>query len=170
MVCIWAGDGIVVKGQAYGISSIRVDGNDALAIYNAVRNARQIAINEQRPILIEAMTYRVSHHSTSDDSTKYRSTDEIEHWKTMHSPVTRFLKWLERKGWWSDSEEAKLHVEAKKEVKQAIDEAEREEMPPLGDMFTDVYDELPSNLMEQEISLRETIQRHPNDFPKNMPI
>ncbi|KAK1406888.1 hypothetical protein QVD17_38497 [Tagetes erecta] len=163
-------DGIVVKGQAYGISSIRVDGNDALAIYDAVRNARQIAINEQRPILIEAMTYRVSHHSTSDDSTKYRSTDEIEHWKTTHSPVTRFQKWLERKGWWSDSEEAKLHVEAKKEVKQAIDEAEREEMPQLGDMFTDVYDVLPSNLMEQETSLRETIQRHPMDFPKNMPI
>nr|GFB44256.1 thiamin diphosphate-binding fold (THDP-binding) superfamily protein [Tanacetum cinerariifolium] len=75
-------DGVVVKGQAYGISSIRVDGNDTLAMYDVVRSAREIAINEQRPILIEAMTYRVSHHSTSDDSTKYRSADEIEYWKT----------------------------------------------------------------------------------------
>lgn len=65
------------------------------------------------------MTYRVSHHSTSDDSTKYRSIDEIEHWKTTHSPVTRFQKWLEGKGWWSDNEEAKLHVEAKKEVNRS---------------------------------------------------
>lgn len=53
MVSIYAGDGVVVKGQAYGISSIRVDGNDALAVYNVVRSARETAIKEQRPILIE---------------------------------------------------------------------------------------------------------------------
>ncbi|KAI3820410.1 hypothetical protein L1987_07957 [Smallanthus sonchifolius] len=163
-------DGIVVKGQGYGIPSIRVDGNDALAVYNVVRSARQIAISEQRPILIEAMTYRVSHHSTSDDSTKYRSVDEIEHWKTVHSPITRLRKWVERKGWWGNKEESKLHFEATKQVKQAIDEAEKEEKPPLRDMFTDVYYELPSNLMEQETMLRETIQRHPKDFPKDMPL
>ncbi|PWA85251.1 dehydrogenase, E1 component, Thiamine diphosphate-binding fold protein [Artemisia annua] len=163
-------DGIVVKGQAYGISSIRVDGNDALAIYDVVRSAREIAINEQRPILIEAMTYRVSHHSTSDDSTKYRSTDEIEYWKTIHSPITRFRKWVERKGWWSDKEESELHLDVKKQVKHAMDEAEKQEKPPLRDMFTDVYEDLPSNLVEQETSLRETIQRHPQDFPKDIPL
>lgn len=48
-----AGDGIVVKGRAYGIRSIRVDGNDALAVYNAIRQAREMAITEQRPILVE---------------------------------------------------------------------------------------------------------------------
>ncbi|XP_076937156.1 2-oxoisovalerate dehydrogenase subunit alpha 1, mitochondrial-like [Bidens hawaiensis] len=163
-------DGIVVKGQGYGIPSIRVDGNDALAVYHVVRSAREIAIREQRPILIEAMTYRVSHHSTSDDSTKYRSVDEIEHWKTTHSPITRLRKWAETKGWWSDTEELELHVEAKKQVKDAIDEAEKKEMPPLRDMFTDVYDELPSTLVEQETVLRETIQRHPQDFPKDIPM
>ena len=47
------GDGIVVKGQAYGIRSIRVDGNDALAVYSAVRSAREMAVTEQRPVLIE---------------------------------------------------------------------------------------------------------------------
>ncbi|KAJ0920717.1 putative 3-methyl-2-oxobutanoate dehydrogenase (2-methylpropanoyl-transferring) [Helianthus annuus] len=163
-------DGIVVKGQAYGIPSIRVDGNDALAVYNVVRSAREMAINEQRPILIEAMTYRVSHHSTSDDSTKYRSVEEIEHWKTLHSPITRLRKWIGRNGWWSNKDESKLHGEATKQVKVAIDEAEKKEMPPLRDMFTDVYDELPLNLMEQETMLRETIQKHPKDFPNNMPL
>ncbi|GJV80356.1 dehydrogenase, E1 component, thiamine diphosphate-binding fold protein [Tanacetum coccineum] len=143
-------DGVVVKGQAYGISSIRVDGNDTLAMYDVVRSAREIAINEQRPILIEAMTYRVSHHSTSDDSTKYRSTDEIEYWKTIHSPITRFRKWVERKGWWSDKEESGLHYHVKKQVKHAMDEAEKQEKPPLREMFTDVYEDLPSNLTEQE--------------------
>ncbi|PWA49997.1 dehydrogenase, E1 component, Thiamine diphosphate-binding fold protein [Artemisia annua] len=55
------GDGIVVKGQAYGIQSIRVDGNDVLAVYNAVRSAREIAIKEQRPILIEVYIYQFNH-------------------------------------------------------------------------------------------------------------
>ncbi|XP_021978142.1 2-oxoisovalerate dehydrogenase subunit alpha 2, mitochondrial [Helianthus annuus] len=163
-------DGVVVKGQAYGIPSIRVDGNDALAVYNVVRSARETAINEQRPILIEAMTYRVSHHSTSDDSTKYRSKDVIEYWNTVHSPITRLRNWVERKGWWSDKEESELRIHTMKQVKHAIDEAEKEEMPLLRDMFTDVYDDLPSNLMEQETLVRETIQRHPKDFPKDMPL
>lgn len=51
-----------------------------------------------------------------------------------------------------------------------MDEAEKEEKPPLRDMFTDVYKDLPSNLMEQEALLRETIQRHPQDFPKDIPL
>ncbi|KAJ0748531.1 putative 3-methyl-2-oxobutanoate dehydrogenase (2-methylpropanoyl-transferring) [Helianthus annuus] len=118
----------------------------------------------------KAMTYRVSHHSTSDDSTKYRSVEEIEHWKTLHSPITRLRKWIGRNGWWSNKDESKLHGEATKQVKVAIDEAEKKEMPPLRDMFTDVYDELPLNLMEQETMLRETIQKHPKDFPNNMPL
>ncbi|KAG0464573.1 hypothetical protein HPP92_018737 [Vanilla planifolia] len=72
-------DGAVIRGQAYGIRSIRVDGNDALAVYSAVYAAREMAVSETRPILVEALTYRVGHHSTSDDSTKYRPIDEIEH-------------------------------------------------------------------------------------------
>ncbi|GAB4844112.1 hypothetical protein Ancab_037419 [Ancistrocladus abbreviatus] len=80
-------DGVVVKGPAYGIRSIRVDGNDALAIYNVVQVAREMAVCERRPILIEALTYRLGHHSTSDDSTKYRPLDEIEHWKMARNPI-----------------------------------------------------------------------------------
>lgn len=64
-------DGIVIRGQAYGVRSIRVDGNDALAVFNAVHVARKMAINESRPVLIEALTYRAGHHSTSDDSSKF---------------------------------------------------------------------------------------------------
>ncbi|KAI8003323.1 hypothetical protein LOK49_LG08G01461 [Camellia lanceoleosa] len=103
-------DGVVVKGQAYGIPSIRVDGNDALAVYCATRAAREMAINEQKPILLEAITYRVGHHSTSDDSTKYRPADEIEHWKTARNPIARFRKWVNRNGWWSDEGESKLRT------------------------------------------------------------
>ena len=73
----YRGDGIAVRGPAYGMSTIRVDGNDVLAVYNATQAARQLAAGENRPVLIEAMTYRIGHHSTSDDSSAYRSVDEV---------------------------------------------------------------------------------------------
>ncbi|KAA8546487.1 hypothetical protein F0562_002774 [Nyssa sinensis] len=163
-------DGIVARGQAYGIRSIRVDGNDALAVYSAIRAARAMAISEQRPILVEALTYRVGHHSTSDDSTKYRPVDEIERWKTAQNPLARYRKWVEGNGWWSDKDESELRNNVRKQLLHAIQVAERTEKPPFADLFTDVYDNLPSNLCEQERSLREAIQRHPQDYPSDVPI
>ena len=74
----YRGDGIAVRGPAYGMATIRVDGNDVLAVYNACKAAREIAITENKPVLIEAMTYRIGHHSTSDDSSAYRSVDEVK--------------------------------------------------------------------------------------------
>ncbi|CAL5203944.1 unnamed protein product [Lathyrus oleraceus] len=163
-------DGIVVKGQAYGIWSIRVDGNDALAVYSAVHTAREIAIKEQRPVLIEALTYRVGHHSTSDDSTKYRSTGEIEYWKMERNPVNRFKRWVERNGWWSENDELELRSSVRKQLMHAIQVAEKAQKPPLEDMFTDVYDKLSSNLEEQERDLRKTIEKHPKDYPSDVPL
>ncbi|KAK8681811.1 hypothetical protein V6N13_054212 [Hibiscus sabdariffa] len=114
-------DGVAVKGQAYGIPSIRVDGTDALAVYSAIRAARNMAVNEQRPVLVETLAYRVGHHSTSDDSTKYRSLDEIEQWKTDRDPVNRFRKWVELNGWWSEREETELRSNVKKEATDESD-------------------------------------------------
>ncbi|XP_045816154.1 2-oxoisovalerate dehydrogenase subunit alpha 1, mitochondrial-like isoform X2 [Trifolium pratense] len=163
-------DGIVVKGQAYGIWSIRVDGNDALAVYSAVHTAREIAIKEQRPVLIEALSYRVGHHSTSDDSTKYRPIDEIEYWKMERSPVNRFKRWVERNGWWSDKDELELRSSVRKQLMHAIQVAEKAQKPPLEDLFTDVYDQLSSNLEEQEKLLRKAIEKHPKDYPSDVPL
>lgn len=163
-------DGIVVKGRGYGIRSIRVDGNDTLALYEAVSEARRMAITEQRPILIEALTYRVGHHSTSDDSTKYRPADEIEWWKRTREPVARFRKWIQGNGWWNEVEESTLRSEVRTQVMQAIQEAEKLEKPPVSELFTDVYDVLPKNLMEQEMNLREAIRRHPGNYPLNVPV
>lgn len=64
----------------------------------------------------QALTYRVSHHSTSDDSTKYRPVDEIEHWRTIRDPVSRFKKWVEGNGWWSDADESELRSNVRKKV------------------------------------------------------
>ncbi|KAK0577099.1 hypothetical protein LWI29_027779 [Acer saccharum] len=163
-------DGIVVKGQAYGIRSIRVDGNDALAVYNAISAAREMAITEQRPILVEALTYRVGHHSTSDDSTKYRPLEEIEYWKTTRNPVNRFRNWIERNGWWSDKEETELRSSIKKQVMHTIQVGEKTEKPPVADLFSDVYDVTPSNLREQEKQLREDMIKYPQDYPSDVPL
>ncbi|XP_048439292.1 2-oxoisovalerate dehydrogenase subunit alpha 2, mitochondrial isoform X1 [Pyrus x bretschneideri] len=163
-------DGVVVKGRAYGIRSIRVDGNDALAVYGAVHAARDMAIREQRPILIEALTYRVGHHSTSDDSTKYRPVEEIEWWKMERDPVSRFRKWMENNSWWSDKQELEARNSARKQILHAIQEAEKVDKPPIADIFTDVYDSPSSDLREQEKLLRDTIQRHPRDYPSNFPL
>ncbi|KAI4307204.1 hypothetical protein L6164_030416 [Bauhinia variegata] len=163
-------DGVVVKGQAYGIRSIRVDGNDALAVYSAVHTAREMAISEKRPVLIEALTYRVGHHSTSDDSTKYRPIDEIEYWKMARNPVNRFKRWVERNDWWDDNKELELRSSVKKQLLQAIHVAEKTEKPPLEEVFNDVYDQPPSNLKEQERQLRETIKKRPKEYPSDVPL
>ncbi|XP_024983408.1 2-oxoisovalerate dehydrogenase subunit alpha 2, mitochondrial-like [Cynara cardunculus var. scolymus] len=163
-------DGIVVRGKAYGVPSIRIDGNDALAIYSAVHKARKMAIEEQTPVLIEALTYRTGHHSTSDDSTKYRSIDEIEQWRGGQNPVKRFRKWMESKGWWSDEAESEHHCSTRKQLSQAIQAAEQVEKPTIADMFNDVYDVLPKNLMEQEAFIRKTIKKHTQDYPSDVPL
>ncbi|KAK9047304.1 hypothetical protein V6N11_053151 [Hibiscus sabdariffa] len=143
-------DGIVVKGRAYGIRSIRVDRNDALAVYSVVCAAREMAINEQRPILIEL--------------------DEIVYWKNARNPVNRFRNWVQNYGWWSEQQETQLRNSVRKQLLEAIQVAEKTEKPPLSEMFSDVYDYPPSNLEEQEKHLRETITRHPNDYPSDISV
>ncbi|XP_020226449.1 2-oxoisovalerate dehydrogenase subunit alpha 2, mitochondrial isoform X2 [Cajanus cajan] len=161
-------DGVVVKGQAYGVRSIRVDGNDALAIYSAVQAARQMAVTEERPILIEALTYRVGHHTTSDDSTKYRPANEIEWWRVARDPVARFRKWIENNGWWNDMAESELINNLRQRLLHTIQVAESVEKPPLADSFTDVYDVPSSNLREQEQWLKEIVRKQPQEYPANI--
>ena len=94
----YRGDGIAVRGPAYGMATIRVDGNDVLAVYNATQKAREIAATENKPVLIEAMTYRIGHHSTSDDSSAYRSVDEVRIFQLVNGSeialdLKRFYIW-----------------------------------------------------------------------------
>ncbi len=116
----YKGDGIASRGIGYGIDTIRVDGNDIWAIYNATKIARDMAINEQKPVLIEAMTYRIGHHSTSDDSTKYRDRKEVEERAQLDNPITRLRRYMEARGWWSPQEEEAFRKSVKKDVLKSI--------------------------------------------------
>ncbi|KFM82944.1 2-oxoisovalerate dehydrogenase subunit alpha, mitochondrial, partial [Stegodyphus mimosarum] len=111
----YKGDGVAARGPAYGIPSIRVDGNDILAVYNVTKAARQLVVEESKPALIEAMTYRIGHHSTSDDSSAYRSVDEVRFWHQKDHPISRLRKYMENQGWWDDAREKAWKEETKKQ-------------------------------------------------------
>jgi 2-oxoisovalerate dehydrogenase E1 component alpha subunit len=110
------GDGIASRSNGYGMTTIRVDGNDIFAVYNATKAAREIAIKQSRPVLIEAMTYRLGHHSTSDDSTAYRSVDEMSSWSTNDNPVLRFRNYLINEKILDTETEKKIDTDLRKEV------------------------------------------------------
>ena len=117
----YAGDGIAVRGVAYGMSSIRVDGNDLFAIYSATKQAREIILREKRPVLIEAISYRVGDHSTSDFSQRYRDETEMKKWKELlerfSSPIGRLEKYLTRRGLLTKERTEKLRADALESVR-----------------------------------------------------
>lgn len=160
----YKGDGIASRGVGYGIDTVRVDGNDIFAVRRATQIAREMALKNQKPVLIEAMSYRIAHHSTSDDSFAYRSKREVEDWKRKDNPITRMRKWLENKSWWSDAEESDLRTNARKEVLKALSSAEKVKKPKLRNLFDDTYAELPGKLRSQREELAEIFDTYPTHY------
>lgn len=158
-------DGIAAKGPAYGIDTIRVDGNDVLAMYYAMKTARDFCIEQKKPVLIEAMTYRVGHHSTSDDSTAYRSVDEINQWKS-HMPIVKFRLYLESLGLWCNDREQQLVDSTRKDILSVFSKAEKKSKPHWKELFTDVYKDMPDHVKRQ-MSL---LEKHLEEFKEHYPL
>ncbi|GAA6007595.1 thiamine pyrophosphate-dependent dehydrogenase E1 component subunit alpha [Rhodotorula paludigena] len=137
----YAGDGIAARGPGYGIDTIRVDGNDPLAVYLACKEARKRAVDGQKPVLVEAMTYRVGHHSTSDDSSAYRSLSAVESVKKLDSPIFRLRRYLESLSppRWSAERDAAVKDSSKRAILKEFSKAEKDKKPPLAEMFGDVF-------------------------------
>jgi pyruvate dehydrogenase E1 component alpha subunit len=110
---------IAQKAVAYGIAGIQVDGNDALAVYRATAEALDRAREGGGPTLIEAVTYRLLQHTTSDDPKKYRSDEEVEAW-LRRDPLPRLRGYLEKKGLWDEAQERELVERVKAEVDAAV--------------------------------------------------
>ncbi|MBT79116.1 MAG: 3-methyl-2-oxobutanoate dehydrogenase [Alteromonadaceae bacterium] len=161
----FAGDGIASRGIGYGVKTIRVDGNDPLAVYAATRQAKEIALKEACPVLIEAMTYRLAAHSTSDDPSGYRSKDEEEKWR-QKDPVLRLSEWLKSKGWFDAEAAEKRKTATRESVLAALKEAEKVPVNPIDDIVTDVYDHVPRHLNDQLQALKQHIARYPKAYPK----
>ncbi|KIM28966.1 hypothetical protein M408DRAFT_68602 [Serendipita vermifera MAFF 305830] len=157
----YAGDGIASRGAGYGVKTIRVDGNDALAVLAVMREARKYALAESKPVLIEATTYRVGHHSTSDDSFAYRPRSEVENWKKTDNPIWRMRRFLEGRKWWDEAAEQEMKERMKKAVMSEFRRAEGLKRHPLGELFTDVYaGEVPWNLKEQREELAGLLKKY----------
>ena len=161
----FAGDGIASRGIGYGVRTIRVDGNDVLAVYTATQEARKIALKLNCPVLIEAMTYRLAAHSTSDDPTGYRSKDEEERWR-LKDPVLRFKAWMQSKGWLDEKQNLAFIEQSRKEVLQALKLAEQVPVCAIEQIIEDVYDTPPWHLKAQLAELKAHIDMYPEAYPK----
>jgi len=146
------------RGVGAGIASLRVDGNDFLAVYAASCWAAERARNNLGPTLIEWVTYRAGPHSTSDDPSRYRPADEWTYFP-LGDPIARLRRHLVKKGWWSDADHEALQAELEAEVLAAQKEAERHgtlidgHVPSAASMFEDVYKEMPEHLRRQRQQL-----------------
>lgn len=143
---------IAIKGHAYGVFSVRVDGNDVLAVYEVVKAAVDRARRGEGPTFVECVTYRIGAHSTSDDPTRYRSNEEVERWQ-RRDPIERFHRWLVAKGLTTDEKRAAIEAELDAESVAAIKDVEPLPPPARESLFDDVYAELPWHLREQREQL-----------------
>jgi len=143
-----ASDGFAVKGEAYGVPAILVDGNDLLAVRQATAEAVARARAGDGPTLIEAKTFRMGGHSTSDDPSKYVPKELLDEWEEK-DPVPRFEAYLASKGLWVEGDRETLYSGCMAEVKEAADLAQETPLPSLETIFSDVYEEVPQHIRSQ---------------------
>lgn len=145
------------RGEGFGLASYLVDGNDVFAVYALTKMAAEHARSGQGPALIEALTYRIAGHSTSDDPRRYRSTSEVEDWQGR-DPIDRVHRLLERKDWGDpgffkevDEEGATLADEARQACLTMLD-------PEPLKIFSKVYADMPPSLAAQRDSFRSYLE------------
>ena len=141
------------KGIAYGMPGVRVDGNDLLAVIKVTRDAVARASRGEGPTIIEALTYRLSGHSTSDDPKAYRPEAWLDPWRSL-DPIARVRQHLARTQGWSDEQDKAIEAECDAEIKACVAAAEKAPLPSLDSMFEDVYAEVPWHLAEQRAELK----------------
>ncbi len=136
------------KSVAAGIPGIQVDGNDIIAVRHSVERALARGRNGDGATLIEAVTYRLSDHTTADDASRYRKKEEVEAaWKT--EPLLRLRQYLTDLGAWDDDKEQLLQDESANKVDAAVEKYLNTPKPPPESMFDYMYDELPEFLKAQ---------------------
>lgn len=152
------------KAVAYGMPGVRVDGNDILAVYQAVSEAAERARNGAGPTLIEALTYRLTPHSSSDDPSRYRDEATYQKW-LKRDPVEIFRRHLTAKRIITETWEKKEQAVIDAEVDVAIKEAEAAGLPSPETMFYDVYQSVPDLLKDQAKELRKGIESGAYEWP-----
>ena len=146
------------RGIGYGLPALRVDGNDFLAVYAATQWAAERARGNFGATLIEHFTYRAEGHSTSDDPSRYRPTDEAKAWP-LGDPIERLKQHLASLGEWDEERHQQAHKEAVDQVSAANKEASscgtlgENKLPSVATMFEDVFKDMPEHLRRQRQQL-----------------
>lgn len=148
---------IAQKAIAYGFEGVQVDGNDVLGVYRITKEAIEKARRGEGPTLIEALTFRMGDHTTSDDAAKYRDPALVEEWK-QKDPLLRLEKYFQKKGTWSDEYKNWVVSTVTKEVEDAVAAGLSVEAPSYEQLFDDVFAEKPWCLVEQQQQLKEELE------------
>jgi 2-oxoisovalerate dehydrogenase E1 component alpha subunit len=153
-----AAPSIAHRAIGYGMPGIRVDGNDVLACYAVVADAAKRAREGGGPTLIEAITYRMGPHTTSDDPTRYRSEVEVAHWAAL-DPIDRYRTYLQGIGVWSERLEERVTARSKRvraELRESVVGADDFDV---GEMFDTVYHDITPDLVRQREQLRDELAK-----------
>jgi len=141
------------KAVAAGIPGVQVDGNDVFVVREVVGEALKTARRGGGPCLIEALTYRLSDHTTSDDASRYRGSEEVKQAWTVE-PLIRIRRYLQNAGAWSDAEEQALLQDCTRQVDAAVSEYLAQPKQSTDAMFDTLFAELPQHLREQRATAR----------------
>ncbi|KAF4663402.1 hypothetical protein FOL47_005759 [Perkinsus chesapeaki] len=162
----YAGDGIAIRGVAYGVPSLRVDGNDVIAVYEAVRKAREMTVGE----VSKANGLALGCPSgLRIGRLRYRPDAEVKSWVSDGTdPISRFRNLLIKLGLTTEEDCVKLGKKYRTEVLECLKISAKQKRAPIIDMFNDVYDEIPWHLQEQYDELRAHIERHPTAYNLNL--
>ncbi len=136
------------KAVGYGMPGIRVDGNDMLAMWQVTAEAVERARAGEGPTMIEALTYRIQGHSSSDDPSVYRDPKEPEQWE-KRDPLNRLRNYLRHRGLYDETAEKNNTERVNQAITDALAAVDHIPPPPIDSIFEDVYEDLPWNLREQ---------------------
>ena len=148
------------KAVAFGFDGIQVDGNDAFAVYKAVKDAIDKARNDKGPTLIECFTYRIGHHTTADDATRYRNEKEVKEWEKK-DPILRLRLYMEKCKLWTRKDEDSLLKEASEKIEKAVKDFEAIPKTNPTEFFDYVYREPTQELKEQKEYLERILAEQP---------
>lgn len=137
------------KAVAAGIRGVKIDGMDVFAVISAVQEAAERGRNGEGATLIEAVTYRYRPHSLSDDTSKYRTKEEEGEWSEK-DPINRLVKYMEKKGLWTEEDTARVKEEAKAKVNEQIKKAEQTEKMTISGLIDSMFEHTPKHLEEQK--------------------
>jgi len=154
-------DSIAVKAEAYGFEGVQVDGMDPLAVLETMTDALA-SVRAGDPVLVEALTYRLGPHTTSDDPSRYEERAEFPEWRTT-DPLDRYEQYLVEQRVVDGATRSELEAEADEELDAAVERAERQPEPSLDEVFDHVYESATPRLERQRAWLRDHADRHDLD-------